>query len=294
MPSFQVGNVQIQVETRGPETAPAFLLIRGLSTQLIHWPESFVDALVDAGFRVVVFDNRDCGLSQKFDAAGTPALGDLLRGEIDPPYRVADMALDAVGVLDALGIERAHAAGISLGGMIAQHLAFSHGSRFETVASIMSTSGAPGLPAATPEAMEALTSTPSDPTDREIVIAHSMRTQRVIESPKYPPTEAESRSYFERGFDRCYCPDGSARQMAAVVADGSRAERLEAIDLPFFVLHGLDDPLIPVACGEDTARRVPRARFETIRGMGHDITQANSSLVVKQLIEHAQQNAVTR
>jgi pimeloyl-ACP methyl ester carboxylesterase len=294
MPSFQIGNVKIQVETRGPEKAPAFLLIRGLSTQLIHWPESFLDALVDAGFRVVVFDNRDCGLSQKFEAAGTPALDDLLRGEIDPPYRVADMALDAVGVLDALGIERAHAAGISLGGMIAQHLAFSHGSRFETVASIMSTSGAPGLPAATPEAMEALTSTPSDPTDREIVIAHSMRTQRVIESPKYPPTEAESRSYFERGFDRCYCPDGSARQMAAVVADGSRAERLEAIDLPFLVLHGLDDPLIPVACGEDTARRVPRARFETIRGMGHDITQANSSLVVKQLIEHAQQNAVKR
>jgi pimeloyl-ACP methyl ester carboxylesterase len=294
MPSFQIGNVNIQVETRGPEKAPAFLLIRGLSTQLIHWPESLLDAFVDAGFRVVVFDNRDCGLSQKFEAAGTPALRDLLRGEIDPPYRVADMALDAVGVLDALEIERAHAAGISLGGMIAQHLAFSHGSRFETIASIMSTSGAPGLPAATPAAMEALTSRPSDPTDREIVIAHSMRTQRVIESPEYPPTESESRSYFERGYDRCYCPDGSARQMAAVVADGSRAERLETIDLPFFVLHGLDDPLIPVGCGEDTARRVPGSRFETIRGMGHDITQANSSLVVKNLVEHAQQNAVMR
>lgn len=294
MSSFQIGAVEIEVESRGPQDGPTFLLIRGLSTQLIHWPESFLDAFVDAGFRVVVFDNRDCGLSQKFEAAGTPALGDLLRGEIEPPYRVADMALDAVGVLDALGIERAHAAGISLGGMVAQHLAFSHGNRFETIASIMSTSGAPGLPAATPEAMEALTSRPSDPTDRDNVIAHSMRTQRVIESPKYPPTEAESRSYFERGYDRCYCPDGAARQMAAVVSDGSRAERLATIDLPFFVLHGLDDPLIPAACGEDTARRVPGARFETVQGMGHDITEANSALVTKRLIEHARQNAAAR
>lgn len=288
MTRFEVApNVGIEVESRGPLRGPAFLLIRGLSTQLIHWPECFLDGLVEAGFRVVLFDNRDCGLSQKFSAAGAPDLVRILRREIEPPYRLADMARDAVGVLDALEIERAHVAGISLGGMLAQHLAFSHDDRCVSVTSIMSTSGAPGLPAATPEALESMTSRPSDPTNRENVIAHSMRTQRVIESPRYPPTETESRSYFERGYDRCYCPDGSLRQMAAVLADSSRAERLAKIDLPFLALHGLDDPLIPAACGEDTARRVPGGRFESVRGMGHDITSANSKIVANHLIEHA-------
>lgn len=287
MPSHFVGDVQIEVESRGPEDAPAFLLIRGLSTQLIHWPESLLESFVEAGFRVVVFDNRDCGLSGKFEAYGTPEIGDLLAGRVDPPYRLADMALDAVGVLDALGIERAHVAGISLGGMVAQHLASSHGDRFLSVTSIMSSSGAPGLPAAKPEAMEALTSRPSDPTDREVVIQHGMRTQRLIASPDYPPSETELRSYFERGYDRCYCPDGSARQMAAVLADGSRVERLRTVDLPFLVVHGTEDPLIPIECGEDTARHVPGARFESVAGMGHDVTEANAGLLSKLLFEHA-------
>jgi pimeloyl-ACP methyl ester carboxylesterase len=288
MPSYPVGDVRVEVETRGEEGAPVFVLIRGLSTQLIHWPESFLDSFVEAGFRVVVFDNRDCGLSGKFEACGTPMIADLIAGKADPPYRVADMALDVVGLLDALGIERAHAAGISLGGMVAQHLAFSHGDRFVSVASIMSTSGAPGLPAAKPEAMEALTSRPSDPTDREIVIEHGMRTQRLIASPGYAPTEAELRSYFERGYDRCYCPDGSARQMAAVLADGSRVERLQTVSLPFLVVHGAEDPLIPIECGEDTVRQVAGARFESVAGMGHDVTEANAGILSKLLIEHAQ------
>jgi proline iminopeptidase len=290
LPDHERGEVSIAYETRGPEHAPAFLLIRGLSTQLIHWPERFLERFVDAGFRVVVFDNRDCGLSTTFEHAGLPSIGDVARGEQEPPYRLEDMALDAVSLLDALGIDRAHAAGISLGGMIAQHLAFSHGARFHTVASIMSTSGAPGLPAGTPEAIEALTSRPEDPDDREAVIRHNMRTQRVIASPAFPPTEAELRSYFERGYDRCHCPDGSVRQMAAATADGSRVERLAKIALPFLVLHGSDDPLIPVACGEDTARHVPGARFETIAGMGHDVTDANADRIAAILIDHARRH----
>jgi pimeloyl-ACP methyl ester carboxylesterase len=290
MPSHRIGDIQIEVETRGSADAPAFVLIRGLSTQLIHWPDRFLEIFVEAGYRVVLLDNRDCGLSEKFDAYGTPSIADLMAGKAEPPYRVADMALDVVGVLDALGIDRAHAAGISLGGMIAQHLAFSHADRFRTVASVMSTSGAPGLPAATPEAMEALTSRPSDPNDREVVIQHGMRTQRIISSPGFPPTDDELRSYFERGYDRCYCPDGSARQMAAVLADGSRVERLQTISLPFLVLHGTDDTLIPLACGEDTARHVPGARLETVAGMGHDITIASADVLAKLLIEHAQKS----
>jgi pimeloyl-ACP methyl ester carboxylesterase len=287
MAQHEINGIQIEVETRGPQDAPAFLLIRGLSTQLIHWPERFLTCFVDAGFHVVVFDNRDVGLSTKFDAAGIPSMPDLLAGKARAPYSVADMASDAVGVLDALEIEKAHAAGISLGGMVAQHLAFSHGDRFHSVTSVMSSSGAPGLPSGTQEAMEALTSPPSDPTDREIVIAHNMRTQRIISSPDYPPTDLELRSYFERGYDRCYCPEGSARQMAAVLMDSSRTDRLAKVEIPFFVLHGSADPLIPLACGEDTAKRVPGAKFEVVSGMGHDITDANSATVADSLIAFA-------
>ena len=290
MSNHRINGINIEVETHGPSDAPAFLLMRGLSTQLIQWPEAFLAAFTQAGFQVVVYDNRDCGLSQKFPEAGAPSLADLLSGKIESPYQLADMAKDAVGVLDHLEIESAHVAGISLGGMVAQHLAFSHGHRFESLASVMSTSGAPGLPPGTPEAIDALTSQPSDPSDRECVIAHSMKTQKVISSPGYPPTEAELRSYFERAYDRCYCPDGSARQLAAVVADGSRVERLARIDRPFLVLHGASDPLIPLACGEDTADRVPGAKLVVVPGMGHDITHANSSIVANHLITHAGQS----
>jgi proline iminopeptidase len=287
MSNHLINGIQLEIETRGPEKAKAFLLIRGLSTQLIHWPDSFLEAFVAAGFRVIVFDNRDCGLSQKFEAAGTPSIPELLAGTISAPYQISDMACDAVGILDHLGIESAHVAGISLGGMIAQHLAFSHGDRFDSVASIMSTSGAPGLPTGTPPAIDALMSQPGDPLNRESVISHGIRTQRVFSSPGYPPTEDELRRYIEHGYDRCYCPNGSARQLAAVVSDGSRVERLSSIDLPFLVLHGAADPLIPLACGEDTAKHAPGANFEVVPGMGHDITDANASIVARHLIAHA-------
>jgi pimeloyl-ACP methyl ester carboxylesterase len=285
--SHLAGGIRIEVETRGREAAPAFVLIRGLGTQLIHWPEALLEALTAAGFRTVCFDNRDAGLSEKLDAAGVPDLGAVASAREEPPYRLADMAGDVVGVLDALGIARAHVAGISLGGMVAQHLAFSHGARCRSVASVMSTSGAPGLPPATPEALEALTSRPEDPGDRECVIAHGMRTQRVIASPGYPPTEEELRSYFERGYDRCYCPYGVARQMAAVLADGSRAERLGRVRVPFLALHGAADPLIPPACGEDTASRVDGAKFVAIPGLGHDVTRAGAPILARHLIDHA-------
>ena len=287
MTAHHVNGITIEIDELGPREAPAFLLIRGLTSQLIHWPERFLTLLVDGGFRVVCFDNRDAGLSQKFEVEGVPGIEEVLLGERAPPYTLDDMARDAVGVLDTLGIERAHVAGISLGGMVAQHVAFSHGARCLSLASIMSTSGAPGLPPPTPEAMESLTSRPADPTDRECVIRHNMHTQRMIESPAYPPTEQELRSYFERGYDRCYCPDGSARQMAAVLADRDRAERLLEIEVPTLVLHGAEDPLVLPACGEDTARRIPGAKFEIVPGMGHDVTAANALIVAEHLIAHA-------
>lgn len=279
--------IHIEHATRGAASAPAFVLIRGLSTQMIQWPESFLDLFVDAGYRVVIFDNRDCGKSEKFDAAGVPSIPDLLAGTARPAYGVADMAEDVVQLLDDLGIERAHVAGMSLGGMVAQHLAISHADRFRTVTSIMSSSGAPGLPPGSPEAMEALTARAEDPADREAVIALQMRGQAVIGSPGYPMTPEELRSYCERAYDRCYCPDGTARQMAAVLTDTDRHERLATVRVPFQVVHGTDDPLIRIECGRDTAARVPGARLVEIPGMGHDLTVANGPVVAEALLAFA-------
>ncbi|MEN8184064.1 MAG: alpha/beta hydrolase [Myxococcota bacterium] len=289
MPVRNVNGIRIEIEDAGPRQAPVVLLVRGLASQLIHWPDALIQILLESGFRVVRFDNRDAGLSQKLE--GVPDLADVATGRRAPPYTLAEMALDTVGVLGVLGIDRAHVAGISLGGMVAQHVAFSHPDRCLSVASIMSTSGAPGLPPATPEAMDALTSQPADPTDRECVILHNMRTQQVIESPAYPPSQEELRHYFERGYDRCYCPEGSLRQMAAAIADGSRAERLAEVRVPMLVLHGAADPLIHPACGEDTARRVPGAKLEIVVGMGHDVTTANAPIVARHLIQHARSAA---
>ena len=285
---IRANGIAIELEADPAHAGPAVVLIRGLSTQLVQWPPGFLDAFRQAGFRTVRFDNRDAGLSQKFEAAGRPALAELLAGTASPPYTLADMAEDVVGVLDALEIARAHVVGLSLGGMVAQHVAFSHGARCLSLASVMSTSGEPHLPPATPEAMAALTSQPEDPTDRESVIEHGMRTQRVIASPGFPPTDPELRDYIATAYDRCYCPDGSARQMAAVLADGGRAERLAKIAAPTLVLHGAADPLIPLACGEDTARHIPGAKLEVIEGMAHDINPHNAPIVARHLLAHLQ------
>lgn len=282
--------IPIEYATQGPASAPAFVLIRGLSTQMIQWPEIFLEGIASAGYRAVLLDNRDCGLSGKCDAAGVPSVAELLAGEAKPAYGVGDMALDVVSVLDALGIEKAHVAGMSLGGMIVQRLAIAHADRLRSAASIMSSSGAPGLPGGTPEAMAALTTAPSDPSDRDVVIEHQMRTQSVIGSPAYPMTPDELRSYCERAYDRCYCPDGSARQMAAVLTDRDRHEQLAGVTIPFQVIHGTDDPLIPIECGRDTAARVPGARFVEIPGMGHDLTIANAPHVLAPLLEFAKEH----
>lgn len=286
--SCRANGIRIELEEHGPVDAPAWLLIRGLGTQLVQWPRSLVDALVAAGFRVVLFDNRDAGLSEKLDAAGVPDAAALLRGELgEPPYRLQDMADDTVGVMDALGLEVAHVMGISMGGMIAQRLAIHHPGRCRSLVSVMSSSGAAGLPGPTPEAAAALRARPEDPDDREQVLELAMRCQRVIGSPGYPMTDAELRRYVEVAYDRCHCPEGLLRQLAAVTHDRDRAERLGEVRTPTLVIHGAADPLVPLAAGRDTARRIPEARFEAVAGMGHDVTEANAPLLARHLIGFA-------
>lgn len=264
--------IDLEVEVHGEDTAPAIVLMRGLGTQLIDWPETFIAALNKAGLRVVVFDNRDVGLSQKFE--GIPDIGNVAKGIETPPYDLNDMAADVVGILDALNIDQAHLFAISMGGMIGQVIAAKHGDRLKSFFSVMSSSSKPGLPGPTPEAAATLSAETSPDATEEEIIQATAEGLRVCGSPGYPLTEEERLAIGRARFQRDYSPGGSTRQMAAVVATGDRSELLHSISVPTLVIHGADDPLIPVAAGEDTAAQIPNAELKVISGMGHDLPPA--------------------
>jgi pimeloyl-ACP methyl ester carboxylesterase len=292
MAAFEANGIEIDAEEFGEATGVPLLLIRGLGTQRTAWPEAFVAGLAQRGHRVITFDNRDVGLSTKFHQAESMDPGEAMdrwaRGDlIEAPYRIDDMALDTVGLLDALDVETTHVAGISMGGMIAQLLAARHKDRVRSLTSIMSSSGAPGLPGPTPEALAALLSLPENPNDRESVVRHTVETEKVFSSPGYPPGDAYLRAVAERAYDRCYCPDGVGRQMLAVLVGGERTKLLETIRVPTLVIHGVDDPLIPVEAGMDTARRIPGAELRLVPGMGHDVAPGLTPTLVEAIAEHA-------
>ncbi len=279
MAQVTANGLNIEVVEHGPKDGPAVMLVMGLGCQLLHWQPGFVDGLAGRGYRVVRLDNRDAGLSAKMDEAGVPdiigMIGAAAEGKpMAPPYTIDDMAADAVGVLDALGIAKAHVVGASMGGMIAQTMAGRHGDRVLSLTSVMSTSGDPDLPQAGPDVMGAMLSPPPDPNDREACVNANMAFWRIIQSPAYPPGDAELRARAEAAVDRSHCPQGTARQMAAILSHGSRAEMLKTVRVPTFVLHGTDDRLVPIAGGERTAALIPNATFKAVDGMGHDMTVA--------------------
>ena len=281
--------IQIEVEDSGQapgENRPVVLLVMGLGMQLIAWPDNMVASLIEGGFRVVRHDNRDMGLSQGFDERGTGNL--LWQGlryrlglQVRSAYTVQDMADDALGVLDALGIERAHVVGASMGGMIAQRLAARAPKRVTSLVSIMSSSGARGLPGPRSDVVGLLMRRPPGK-DEASLVAHSMRLVRLIAGPVFPPDEVALRERLVRALRRSYRPRGLVRQTLAVAADGDRAALLARITSPTLVLHGDADPLVPVACGLDTSRRIPGARFALVPGMGHDL----SPELVEMLLVH--------
>jgi pimeloyl-ACP methyl ester carboxylesterase len=291
MTQLTANGITLDYAETGSPDAPVLVLIRGLGTQRIQWPAAFVDGLAKRGLRVVAHDNRDVGLSEKFSAFGTPDVGATMaaiaKGETASlAYDVADMAKDVIGLLDSLGIARAHVLGISMGGMIVQHLAASHGGRLLSMTSVMSSSGAAGLPPATPAAMAALMSRPKDPNSRDSVIENNVASQKVFGSPGYPTSDADLQAMAGRAYDRCHCPDGVARQMLAVMADRTRSELLAEVDVPSLVIHGEDDPLIPIECGRDTAERIPGARFQAIAGMGHDVPAGLVDTLIELVADH--------
>ncbi|WP_077036833.1 alpha/beta fold hydrolase [Pelomonas sp. KK5] len=280
---ISANGITLEVEDHGPVDGEPLLLIMGLGMQLTAWPLGFVEQLVRAGFRVIRFDNRDMGLSQRFDELPKPSVGmaafqHLLRLPVPSVYTLADMARDAVGLLDALGIAQAHVCGASMGGMIAQHLALDHSARLKSLTLLMTSSGARGLPPPTLKVAATMMGKPSDPRDPVSVTDYYLRLFREIGSPGYPTSEAEMRAIIGASLARGGTnPRGSARQLVAITADGpSRAARLGAIgrDLPVAIIHGEADPLVPVAHGQDLARRIGHATLDLIPGMGHDLPEA--------------------
>jgi pimeloyl-ACP methyl ester carboxylesterase len=270
VPKVKANGIDIEHLTDGDPAGQPLLLVMGLGAQLITWPQGFVDGLCERGFFVIRFDNRDCGLSTKLQ--GTPDITALFTGDASSaPYLVEDMADDAAGLLSELGLPKVHVVGASLGGMITQALAIHHQDRFLSVCSIMSTTGNRAVGAPTGEAIAALLRPVAS--SREEAIEASVAGSKVIGSPGYPADEAILRSRAAAAYDRSYCPEGTARQLAAVLASPDRTEGLRGVQLPFLVLHGEADPLVTISGGQATAEAVPDAKLITYPGVGHDLPE---------------------
>jgi len=280
MTTVAANGLQIEVDDQGPRDDPTpLLLIMGLGMQLVAWPEGLVRLLTDAGRRVIRFDNRDAGLSDGFDHSGLPNLvGTTLRYWLRLPvpsaYRIEEMAGDAFGVLDALGVQRAQVVGASMGGMVAQHMAARQPERVARLMLMMTSSGARHLPQPNAKVRRALMRRPAKPGDRQAVVERIVALFDLIGSPAYKPDAAEFRARIEAMIERAHRPAGIARQLVAVVADGDRSALLAGITAPTHIVHGDADPLIPVAAAHDLQAKIPGATLEVIAGMGHDLPQA--------------------
>lgn len=282
-----IGTVELEYETIGSPTDPPVLLVMGFTAQMISWPDAFVRLLADRGMYVIRFDNRDCGLSTKLHGVTVdvdPVIAAALTDQVPPPvpYTLSDMASDAIGLLDHLGIESAHIVGASMGGMIVQTMAIEHPRRVRSLTSIMSMTGEPEFGAPLPEAAEVLLAPPA--TDRTENIENAIRYS-VWQSKRYfdPVTV---RSEAARAYDRSFYPEGSARQLAAIYASGRRTEGLQKLDLPTLVIHGRDDTLIPPSGGERTAALVPGSTFMLVADMGHDLPAPLHGLIGGAIASH--------
>ena len=284
MAQAKINGINIEYEVHGADNGEPLLMIMGLGSQMTRWPPAFYEKLVAKGFRVIRFDNRDVGLSQKFSGAPSveSVVGALIQGQKpDIPYTLDDMAADAVGVLDHLGIKRAHVCGASMGGMIGQLVAADYPERVLSFTAVFTTTGNPALPPSTPEAMAVLTTRAPDPKkDIEAYLDQAVINQRTIGSPGFPFDEKIMRERLRSDVLRCYEPAGVARQLAAVIANGDRRPKLGKIKAPTVVLHGDSDPLVNVEGGKDLAANVPGAELRIVAGMGHDLPVALYDTIV--------------
>jgi pimeloyl-ACP methyl ester carboxylesterase len=285
MPRAHANGIEIEYETIGNPDHPTILLIMGLGAQLTHWDRGFAELLAGRGFQVIRFDNRDVGLSTKIDAAPPDWPAIRASGQVpQAPYTLSDMAADAIGLLDALGIATAHVVGASLGGFIAQTLAIEHPGRVTTLCSIMSSTGDPSVGRGSKEA-RALLYLPA-PKSREEVIERALESLRVYGSKGLAIDWEHARRRAELNYDRCHCPEGRARQMLASMKSGDRTEKLRALDLPTLVIHGTDDALIDPSGGSATAAAIAGARLLLVQGMGHDMPKAAWAEIVDAIVDN--------
>ena len=293
MPVVEANGLKIECEVHGDPGAPTVLLIMGLGMPAALWPDPVVQTLTGVGFRVVTFDNRDAGGSTRLEGVRVPnvlrAIGRaLLRRPVAAPYTLDAMAADTVGLLDALGIAQAHVVGASMGGMIGQVIAANYPSRVLSLTSIMSNSGNPERRVAfgSWKALRAIIHRPPPPDDHEAVVRHLMRLFGVIGSPAFRHELESMRPLFERVARRGLYRAGTSRQLLAVLATGDRRPLLAQIKAPTLVVHGADDPLVPVAAGRDTAAHIPGAKLEIVDGMGHDFPPGLMAQLAARIAEH--------
>jgi pimeloyl-ACP methyl ester carboxylesterase len=286
----EANGIELVYDTFGEPDAPPMLLIMGLGCQMIDWKDEFCSLLAGKGFRVIRFDNRDVGQSTCFEEGGHPQIGEMIeamqRGEaVEAPYLLSDLVADTIGLLDALGIEKAHVVGLSMGGMIAQLMAAGHPDRVLTLTSIMSTTGEPGLPVSTPAAWTCLTA----PLETELrpFLEQYVAKWSVYAGPKYPIDPEMARDHATRLFERGTHSAGRDRQMAAILASGSRREALRSVTCPALVIHGDSDPVVRIEAGKATADAIGGAELLVIEGMGHDLARGVWLRVADAIARHA-------
>src|SRR5829696_2455020 len=289
MPRAQANGIELEYDTFGDPGAPPLLLVMGLGAQMVSWDEELCGLLADRGFFVIRFDNRDVGLSTKISSADdldvAAAIGAALAGQpVEASYLLRDMADDAFGLLDHLGIERAHVVGASMGGMIAQTMAITRPERVATLTSIMSTTGRRDVGNATPEALAVLLSRP--PSDREEYVTNAIATSRLLHGPVLPFDEARAAARAGASYDRCFHPAGVGRQLVAILASGDRTSSLSEVRVPTLVIHGDADPLVHHSGGTATAEAVPGAQLLMVEGMGHDLPVETWGEIVDAIVGH--------